>query len=58
MAIYTKGNRSDTMVISKEEYEGLQETLYLYSIPGLVERILEASKEPLEECISHEFWKS
>ena len=29
----------------------MQETLYLHSIPGLVESILEASKEPLEECV-------
>ena len=46
------------MIISKEDYEGLQETLYIYSVPGLVESILEASKEPLEECLSHEeVWK-
>jgi PHD/YefM family antitoxin component YafN of YafNO toxin-antitoxin module len=36
----------------------MQESLYLHSVPGLVEKILEASKEPIEECISHEeAWK-
>jgi len=56
--IYIKGKRNNAVIISEEDYEGLQETLYLYSIPGLVKRILEASKEPLEECISHEeAWK-
>jgi len=49
--IYLKGKRKDAVILSKEDYEGLQETLYLYSIPDLVESILEASKEPLEECI-------
>ncbi|HJD56256.1 MAG TPA: type II toxin-antitoxin system Phd/YefM family antitoxin [Rickettsia endosymbiont of Pyrocoelia pectoralis] len=57
--IYIKGKRNNAVIISEQDYEGLQETLAIYSVPGLVERILEASKEPLEECISHEeFWKS
>ena len=44
--------------MSEEDYEGLQETMYLYSIPGLVERIKEASDAPEPEWISHEaFWK-
>ncbi len=49
--IYIKGKRSDAVILSKEDYESMQETLYLHSIPGLVESILEASKEPLEECV-------
>ena len=56
--IYIKGKRNDAVIISKEDYKGLQETLYIYSVPGLVESILEASKESLEECLSHEeVWK-
>ena len=56
--IYVKGKRSNAVIISEEDYEGLQETLAIYSVPGLVESILEASKEPLSECISHEeAWK-
>jgi len=56
--IYIKGKRNNAVIISEQDYEGLQETLYLYSKPGLVKRILEASKEPLEKCISHEeAWK-
>ena len=56
--IYIKGKRNDAVILSKEDYEGLQETLYIYSVPGLVKNILEADKEPLEECLSHEeAWK-
>jgi hypothetical protein len=56
--IYIKGKRSDAVILSKEDYESMQETLYLHSIPGLVEKIISASKEPIEECISHEeAWK-
>lgn len=55
--IYVKG-KHEAVILSKEDYESLEETLYLYSIPGLVERILEASNSPPEDFISHEeFWK-
>lgn len=56
--IYVKGKRHNAVIISKEDYEGLLETIYLYSVPGLVKQIVEASKSPPEEFISHEeFWK-
>jgi antitoxin YefM len=56
--IRLKGEHNNAVLLSEEEYDGLQETLYLYSVPHLVERILEASNEPLDECISHEeAWK-
>ena len=56
--IYIKGKRNNAVIISEEDYEGLQETLAIYSVPRLVESILESSNEPLEECIGHEeFWK-
>jgi len=44
----------NAVVISEEDYNALMETLYLNSIPGLKEEILEAAKEPFEECISIE----
>ena len=49
--IYIKGKRNDAVIISKEDYEGLQETLAIYGVPGLVESIVEASNAPLEECV-------
>lgn len=56
--IYIKGKRNNAVILSEKDYEGLQETLAIYAIPNLVEQILEASKEPLSECISHEdAWK-
>jgi len=35
----------NAVVISEEEYRGMLETLYIESIPGLKESILEASRE-------------
>ena len=41
-------------LISEEDWNAIQETLYLISIPGMKESILEAAKEPVEDCISLE----
>ncbi len=56
--IYIKGKRSEAVILSKEDYESMQETLYMYSIEGLAKKVLEASSEDLETCVSHdEAWK-
>ncbi len=54
--VILKGKRSSAVMLSQEDYDSLQETLYLYSIPKLVDSILEASKEPLEECSNELDW--
>lgn len=56
--VYIKGKRNDAVILSKEDYESLQETLAIYAVPGLANSILKASKESLKECLSHEeAWK-
>jgi PHD/YefM family antitoxin component YafN of YafNO toxin-antitoxin module len=42
-----KGN---AVLISEEEYNGLKETAYLHSVPGMKKKILHAAKEPLSKC--------
>ncbi|WP_019498269.1 type II toxin-antitoxin system Phd/YefM family antitoxin [Pseudanabaena sp. PCC 6802] len=37
--------KGDAVLISKEDWESIQETIYLQSIPGLVETIREAERE-------------
>jgi len=45
-ALYvTRANGEDVVVLSKSDYEGLQETNYLMSSPKNAERLLEAIKE-------------
>ncbi len=39
----------NAVVISEDEYNSLRETVYLMSVPGLVEGIQEARKAPEEE---------
>ncbi len=41
----------NVVIISEEDYNGLMETLYLNSIPGMRERIIEGMNTPIEECI-------
>lgn len=49
-----KGQRNSAVLVSLEDWNAIQETLYLASIPGMKESIVEGSKEPIEECIKLE----
>ena len=44
----------NAVLISEEDYSGMQETMYLLSIPGMREKILKGMQEPLSEGMSHE----
>lgn len=56
--VYIKSKRNSVVVLAKEDYDGLQETLSIYSVPGLAQSIIDASNSPKEDWISHEeFWK-
>lgn len=39
----------NAIVMSEEEYRGMQETLYLMNAKGMPERIFEARSTPIEE---------
>ncbi len=41
----------NAVIISEEDYNGLMETLYLYSVPGAKEKIIEGLDTPLNECL-------
>lgn len=51
--IITSG-KGDGVLISKDDWESIQETLYLQSIPGMKESIVEGIQTPLSECISED----
>ena len=44
----------NAVMISEDEYNGLIETLYLTSIPGMREKLTEGLDTPLDETISEE----
>jgi antitoxin YefM len=50
--VLIKGKRAEAVLVAKEDWEAIQETLYLISIPGMKESILEGGATPLDECIS------
>ena len=41
----------DAVLLSAEDYSGLMETLYLVSVPGMREKIMDGLKQPLDECL-------
>ena len=46
----TNNRGKNGVLISEDDWNAIQETLYLNSIPGMVDSIIEAGKEPLERC--------
>ena len=46
----TNNRGKNGVLISEDDWNAIQETLYLNSIPGMAESIVEAGKEPLEDC--------
>ena len=50
------GNRSRAVLVSESDWKAIQETLYLQSIPGMKESILDGAKEPLSECDTKLDW--
>ena len=54
--IQITGKRGSAVLISEEDWRSIQETLYLQSIPGMVESIQEGETEPDEECSEDPGW--
>ncbi|SCK03089.1 antitoxin YefM [uncultured Eubacterium sp.] len=42
----------NAVILSEEEYNSIMETLYLSSLPGMKETIVEGLKTPISECAS------
>jgi antitoxin YefM len=54
--IQITGKRGNAMLVSESDWRSIQETLYLLSIPGMRESILEGAKEPIEDCAKELEW--
>ena len=46
--------KGDVVMLSMEDWSAIQETLYLLSVPGMRESIVEADKIPLDEWKNEE----
>ena len=54
--IQITGKRSNAVLVSEEDWQAIQETLYLSSIPGMQESIVEGMKTPIEETEEELDW--
>lgn len=44
------GKRANAIMLSEEDWNAIQETLYLLNIPGMRESIIEGLNTPVKEC--------
>jgi prevent-host-death family protein len=44
------GKRNKAVLVSAEDWEAIQETLFLLSVPGMRESIREGMEAPVDEC--------
>jgi len=50
------GKRNNAVLVSSEDWDSIQETLYLLSIPGMRESIRKGIATPVEECNKELGW--
>ena len=48
--VLIKSKRNNAIIISEEDFNAIEETLYLLSIPKMRESIIEGINTPAEEC--------
>jgi antitoxin YefM len=53
---FITGKRSNGILISEEDWNSIQETLFLLSIPNMRESIKEGLETPVEECTEELNW--
>jgi len=50
------GKRSNAILLSEQDWAAVQETLYLLSVPGMRESIVEGLNTSLEQCDTELEW--
>lgn len=50
------GKRGNAVLLAEEDWNAINETLYLVSIPGMRESIVEGLEEGLDECEKELDW--
>jgi len=54
--IMIKGKRSNAVLLSEEDWNAINETLFLVSIPGMRESIIEGMETDVDECSKKLDW--
>lgn len=50
------GKRGNGILLSKEDWNSIQETLFLLSITGMREKLIEGRNTPIEDCTEDIGW--
>ena len=50
------GKRGNAVLVGEDDWQAVQETLYLVSIPGMRESIIEGMATPVDECANELDW--
>lgn len=50
------GKRGNAVLIAEDDWRAIQETLYLHSVPGMKESIIEGLRTPVEKCEEELDW--
>lgn len=48
------GKNGNAVLISEEDLNAIQETLYLTSIPGMAESLIQGKESSLEDCLTED----
>jgi antitoxin YefM len=54
--VLISGKRNRAVLLSEEDWKSIQETLYLISVPGMRESIVNGMKEPLSDSSRELDW--
>ena len=54
--IHITGKRTNAVLIAAEDWQAIQETLFLLSVPGMRESIIEGLATPVDECADEVEW--
>jgi antitoxin YefM len=54
--ILITGKRSNAILVSEEDWRSIQETLFLLSIPGMRESVINGLNTPMDKCSKELEW--
>lgn len=54
--ILISGRRSSAVLVSADDWQAIQETLYLLSVPGMRDSIKKGTAEPLDKSAKELHW--
>lgn len=54
--VIIKGKRGNAVLLAEADWNAINETLHLLSVPGMRESIIEGMQEPLDDCANTLDW--